>query len=216
MHTPRRRSVQIPTALGGLPWSKSSRWPPVEGTDGALWGTVFSGGLGGGNGYKSYVAIYRYERGGRLDTVYRFGQDGFMGCYPEAGLILASDGNFYGITAGGGRVFRLGLDGEYTVVHHFGVGQAGGVRSFPLVQGPDGALYGGCQSGGEQGVRTICRMTLDGGCADIHHFSGGGPRVGKWPVGSLVATADGRMYGTIDGPLEADAGSVFVLGKATV
>lgn len=224
----------------------------LEGADGALWGTVFSGGLGQGDGSTGHGSIYRYERGGQFQTVYQFGQAGATGRNPEAGLIQASDGNFYGSTGFGGVngngtlfrltpqgevtdmhlflrgandgarinaellqasdgglwgvtpfggaadagvVFRLGLDGQYTVVHHFGGGLEGSSPSSPLVQGADGALYGSCRSGGERGAGTIYRISLNGDYTELYSFSGGSPRVGKVPVGSLVAAADGWLYG---------------------
>lgn len=237
----------------------------VEGADGALWGTTAFGGLGQSGSSTGYGTIYRYERGGLIETVYQFGQDGAVGRNPQAGLIQASDGNFYGITGFGGVagngtvfrltpqgdvtdmhvflrgandggrigtellqasdgglwgvtpfggaadagvVFRLGLDGQYTVVHHFSDPSSGGPSS-ALVQGADGALYGATSGGGERGSGSIYRITLNGDFSDIYSFPWRSRAVGREPTGSIVATADGWIYGvTLTGGAN-NTGSIF-------
>jgi uncharacterized repeat protein (TIGR03803 family) len=67
------------------------------------------------------------------------------------GLILASDGNFYGTTAGGGAtlrgtIFKLTPSGKYTVIHTFGTA-SGGSTQIALLQGTNGNLYGSTSGG---------------------------------------------------------------------
>jgi uncharacterized repeat protein (TIGR03803 family) len=72
------------------------------------------------------------------------------GSEPAGGLILASDGNFYGITSGGGptgngTVFRFTPAGVLTTLHNFSSAEAIGARG-TLLQASDGNFYG-CDSG---------------------------------------------------------------------
>jgi uncharacterized repeat protein (TIGR03803 family) len=79
-----------------------------------------------------------------LKTLHSF--DGTDGANPEAGLVQATDGNFYGTTIAGGvdrcgTVFKISADGTLTTLHSFDVmdsydPQAG------LVQAIDGNFYG--------------------------------------------------------------------------
>ena len=78
-------------------------------------------------------------------------------------MIQARDGNFYGITGGGGAngygsAFRITPDGTLTTLASFDLTNAYPIA--PLVQGSDGSFYGttsGAGSGGGQG--TVFRMT---------------------------------------------------------
>src|SRR4051812_41843489 len=80
---------------------------------------------------------------------------------PEAPLIEAADGNFYGTTAyggaadgriqhGGGTVFRMTPGGTLTILHEFTT-EEGFAPSVALLQGTDGAFYGVTPYGGPAG-----------------------------------------------------------------
>lgn len=67
----------------------------VEGPDGKLYGVTQDGGDGNSHG-----TVFRFSTNGTIENLHFFyGDDGL---YPSGGLLLASDGNFYGATAGGG------------------------------------------------------------------------------------------------------------------
>src|ERR1039458_6384026 len=70
----------------------------VQATNGNLYGTTYGGGANG------YGTVYKITPGGTLTTVYNFcSQSGCVdGASPAAGLILATNGNFYGTTHSGG------------------------------------------------------------------------------------------------------------------
>jgi uncharacterized repeat protein (TIGR03803 family) len=75
----------------------------VQGTDGNLYGTTY----GGGGGAFSNGTVFKVTPGGTLTTLYRFCYQGAPcadGASPYAGLVQASDGNFYGTTTTTGRI----------------------------------------------------------------------------------------------------------------
>ena len=70
----------------------------VQATNGDLYGTTFEGGANNGG------TVFKITPGGTLTTLYSFcSQSGCTdGESPVAGLVQATDGDFYGTTAGGG------------------------------------------------------------------------------------------------------------------
>jgi uncharacterized repeat protein (TIGR03803 family) len=102
----------------------------VLGTDGNFYGTTVAGGNSGGFG-----TIFKITPQGELTTLYDFCSQPNCadGSYPQAALIQATDGNFYGTatsgggTSGSGSIFRfsMGLGPFVKLVREYGkVGQA--------------------------------------------------------------------------------------------
>ncbi len=128
----------------------------VEAPDGQLWGTTFG----------------QFQRGG----IYRISKDGTLykiihrdnnsdGNNSVAGLILASDGNFYGILgpggstiAGAGIIFEITPNGIFLVLHRFSGPDGAGPYNGALVEGTDGFLYGVTGSGGQFDKGTFFRL----------------------------------------------------------
>jgi uncharacterized repeat protein (TIGR03803 family) len=71
----------------------------VQGADGNFYGTTYGGGASNSCLYECGT-IFEMTPEGALTTLYNF--DGINGANPEAALIQAADGNFYGTTNGGG------------------------------------------------------------------------------------------------------------------
>src|ERR1043166_8432983 len=96
--------------------------PLVEGPDGNFYGTAS---LGGTNNCSCGV-VYRIAPNGNYTTIHSF-HDYPDGSTPEAGLVLGSDGNFYGTTYSGGTnnvyaygtVFRISPGGAYVTLCSF-------------------------------------------------------------------------------------------------
>lgn len=121
----------LDNAMGGL----------VEGPDGAFYGLSTLGVSSGGFAYK-------VTTDGELIQLHAFGYDDSQvdGGYPTGALILASDGNFYGVTSGGGIynngvIFQMTPDGTVTTMHAF-TDSEGDMPTSGLMEGQDGRLYG--------------------------------------------------------------------------
>lgn len=129
-----------------------------------------------------------------------------LGANPEAGLILGSDGNFYGTTFNGGSggylgcgtVFKITPDGSFTMLHVFN-GLDGGNPRGGLIQGRDGNFYGTTSFG------TVFKMTPDGTLTTLCSFNDAS---GLYPSG-LTQGSDGNFYGTTYGQPAGPYGTVF-------
>jgi uncharacterized repeat protein (TIGR03803 family) len=189
----------------------------TQGTDGNFYGTTAEGGGGEGN-------VFKITPTGEQTNLYDFcsirnGDICEDGAYPFAGVIQASDGNFYGTTtqggqAGEGAVYRLTPNGVLTTLYSFCVlGQPckdGNAPYGPLVQGIDGNLYGTTTEGGayhEAGGGTVFKITLDGTLTTLHSF--GGAVDGTQPPAGLIQATDESFYGTTLTGGAGDGGTVF-------
>jgi uncharacterized repeat protein (TIGR03803 family) len=166
------------------------------GSDGYFYGTTLGGGSNG------YGTIFRIDSSGSFKVLHEFDGAG-GGWFIPAGLIQASDGNFYGTTYWGGTngtgtVFKLEPSGNFTVLHSFdeinGAYPYGG-----LVQASDGNLYGTTSFGGSNGFGTVFKLDLSGNYSVLYEFEANindNGNVGASPQGSLTQASDGNLYGT--------------------
>ena len=77
-------------------------------------------------------------------------------------------------------------------------GGDGAVPSGPLVQAPDGYLYGTTVAGGHDNQGTVFRIGFDGTESVLYSFRGGGDD-GGGPADGLIVGSDGNLYGTTRG-----------------
>src|SRR5208282_2588854 len=175
----------------------------VQATDGNFYGTTYSGGAYG-NG-----TIFEFTPGGTLTTLYSFGAQANDSANPLAGLIQASDGNFYGTASaggaqGGGTVFELSY-GTWTetVLYSFcaqGYPCNDGVRPYAgVVQGTDGNFYGTTSQFGAYGGGTVFQLIPGVGQNTLYSFCAqGGDNCtdGDYPTAAVVQGTDGNFYGT--------------------
>jgi len=137
----------------------------VQATDGKFYGTTERRGLNGCDQGNGCGTVFTIAPSGNLTTLYTFGQGGH-GNEPYAGLIQATDGNFYGTTSFGGTndacpmdvclgtLFKITSGGKLTTLYDFC--SQGGYDctdgAFPqaaLAQDTNGKFYGTTSEGGE-------------------------------------------------------------------
>jgi uncharacterized repeat protein (TIGR03803 family) len=137
---------------------------------------------------------------GKLTYLYQF-----PGPYgqPDAPLIQASDGTFYGtdLDSTGGIVFKMTPDFVVSIVHKFDFHLTrGGYYPYGVVLGPNGNLYGTTYSGGTAGNGVIFELSTDGSFYKVLHAFGDGsvPNDGAGSLAPLVVGPDNNFYGTTD------------------
>ena len=167
----------------------------VQGSDSNFYGTTYYGGTNG------VGTVFRLTLAGNYTILYSFVGFPNDGAQPEAALIQASDGNFYGTTIAGGTnglgtVFRFSPGGGETNLYTFGGSPTDGNEpNAGLVQGTDGNLYGTTYGGGSNNVGTAFRISLGGNYTSLYSF-GSSPGDGNFIGAGLLQGSDGNFYGT--------------------
>jgi len=125
----------------------------VQASDGRFYGTC-SGGGGSGLG-----AVFKIGPAGALIPLWNFSgnQDG---ANPQAGLIQAGDGNFYGTTTAGGSggvgtIFKMVAGGTLTPLYSFAGGLDGASPQSGLVEGSVSNFYGTTSANGAGNAGTV-------------------------------------------------------------
>ncbi len=128
---------------------------------------------------------------------------GVSNAAPAAGLTLAADGNYYGVSASGGAnrslgaFFRVTPAGVRTTLYSFGSRNDDAIQpDASLVQGSDGNFYGTSATGGAYGEGAVYRITPTGTETVLVSFAGGAGGEPASPTGGLIQGADGNFYGT--------------------
>jgi len=176
----------------------------VQGSDGAFYGTAYSGGT-------------NYD-----GTVFRISTNGVPiasmslnysnGTEPQGGLVEGRDGSLYGTTSYGGAhysgtVFNLATNGVLTALYSFTGGNDGGTPQAGLVQAPDGNLYGTTYYDGTNYNGTVFRISTNGVFQSLYSFTGGND--GANPSAPLIEGGNGNLYGTTYYGGSNSSGTVF-------
>ncbi len=189
----------------------------VQGTDRNFYGTTVYGGANSGG------TVFKITPSGALTVLYSFCSETYCadGYEPNAPLVQARSGKFYGTTLGGGdnhecvlyngcgTVFEMTPAGKLTTIYSFeSAGNSGNVLSYfavsGLVQGADGNFYGTTYDGGDSsecstlyppvnGCGTVFKITERGVLTTLHSFD---LTDGALPFDGLVQGTDGSFYGT--------------------
>ncbi len=181
----------------------------VQGSDGKLYGTAGQGGPGGAG------SVFKITTAGVLTTMRSFNCN-TAACGPLAGLVQASDGNFYGTmeggAAGGGTVFKITPGGALTTLHSFDCGGNDCLPRATLIQASDGNLYGTTEGGGAAGGGTVFRISLAGVFTALHSFDCN--TEGCFPQAGVIQVSDGIFYGTTSFGGATGGGTVFKIASA--
>ena len=198
--------------------------PPIEGSDGNLYGTTAGGGPLGPtrNG-----TVFKMTKAGALTTLLEFPYDPTTdtfpnGVSPQAALVQGTDGNYYGTTVGGGTpnvqntaghgtIFEMSPAGALlqSVTVHQSNGEPGDPRA-PLIQASNGNFYGtSYEGGGDTNAGTVFEFTPAGVVTTLHSFVGGAGNTGNRPYDGLLEGSDGNFYGTTEYGGTAELGTVF-------
>ncbi len=142
--------------------------PLIEGSDGNFYGTTY-GQSGNGGG-----VVFKLTRQGAFMVLHNFGDPNYPndGRWPYAGLVEATDGNFYGATTGGGTgvcnetwgsgcgvIFQITPAGAYSILYNFDGIDGAGPWSTP-VQHTNGKIYGLAAYGGTAGDGVVYSFDL--------------------------------------------------------
>ena len=167
----------------------------IQGTDGNFYGTTNFGGA-----YNDGT-VFSLTPAGAITVLHTFSGIGGDGATPNAGLVQAPDGNFYGTTTYGGAnnygtVYQITPGGTYTTLYSFSYsGAEGFFPSSKLIVGSDGNLYGSTYEDSITDGGSVFQITTSGVLTIIHTFVyGTGDGVG--PYYGVIQGTDGNFYGT--------------------
>jgi len=183
--------------------------PLIQGTDGNLYGTTLGGGAPGPG------TVFRITAAGKLTTIYSFCSQTNCtdGSEPYGGLVLGTDGDFYGTTSqggtnGDGTVFKITSGGKLTTLYRFsGTGTDGGGPMAPMIQARDGNFYGITQyGGGACNKGAIFKVTPNGTLTPLYDL---GCSDGSDLSAPLMQASDGNFYCTTESGGAYGYGTIF-------
>jgi uncharacterized repeat protein (TIGR03803 family) len=170
----------------------SDGWGPttalVQGADGDFYGTTTMGGNDIMNG-----TVFKIGSKGKFTSLYSFPYDGSGGIDPEGGLVLGTDGKFYGTayqggTNNNGTIYRITAGGNFSTVYTFD-GTNGCCPLTTLVQHTSGVIFGDTYGGGTKGLGVAYSLN-----ARLRAYAGLVPVAGK--VGKTIGILGQGFKGT--------------------
>jgi uncharacterized repeat protein (TIGR03803 family) len=192
--------------------------------DGTLYGITADGGHAPncvvGDTVAECGTIYKLNTANSLTTLHDLSSAD--GIFPQDGLVLGADGNFYGTafnggngacsvpgspTPGCGAIFRVDSSGNFLSLHLF-QGTDGASPFARMLQASNQNFYGTTEDGGTAGDGTVFKIDPAGHVIILHHFTG---LDGAFPDAGLVQGLDGFFYGnTLAGGNATNAlGTIF-------
>ncbi|MEP7311715.1 MAG: choice-of-anchor tandem repeat GloVer-containing protein [Pseudomonadota bacterium] len=153
-------------------------------------------------------------QGANLLTLAILGTITDSGTNVRGDMLLASDGNFYlasygGGTAGGGAILQMTPAGTVTNIHSLAGAPNEGLTPYGgLIEGVDGDLYGTTYLGGAHSVGTVFKVTKAGAYTNLYSFDNAS-KGAFLPYTGLVQAPDGNLYGTTLRGGSNDLGTVY-------
>ena len=198
----------------------------IKATDGNFYGVAASGGNFPSTCLSGCGVAFKITPSGTFTILHAFNFTD--GARAWGSLVQASDGNFYGTTAGGGNVnsncttgcgtvFKMTASGTLTSLYSFceQTNCPDGYQPLAgLVQASDGGLYGMAEEGGiSNNSGTLFKITPSGTFTVVYQFcSLSGCSDGQFPEAALIVASDGNLYGTTAFGGTNQKGTVFRLG----
>jgi uncharacterized repeat protein (TIGR03803 family) len=178
----------------------------ILGNDNNIYGTT----AGSSGSIVTVGTFFKLTPDGTLTTLVNFNYTN--GAYPS-GLIVGSDGNFYGTTQQGGNlnlaygngwgtVFKVTPTGTLTTLVSFNYTN-GANPKVALTLGSGGSLFGTTSYGGSGGSGTIFKLSSSNTLTTLASFN-------NTPSSGLTVGSDGNLYGTTYGG-SGGVGTVFCL-----
>jgi uncharacterized repeat protein (TIGR03803 family) len=182
---------------------------PVLGPSGSFYGTTAFGGS------NSEGAVFKITPYGKLTTIYSFCTQIACtdGSNARSGIILGSDGNFYGTTHDGGvhnkgTIFKITPAGVLTTLHSFN-GKDGYDQIGVMFQATNGVFYGQTTLGGSAGAGTIFSLSVG-----LRPFVETAPQSGS--VGTNVIILGNKLKGTTSVTFNGTAASFTVVSSSEI
>jgi uncharacterized repeat protein (TIGR03803 family) len=193
----------------------------VQGASGYLYGTTFEGGSVGNDIEGTVFKISTSGTETILDNFYAESLNG-----NQAGLVLATNGDFYGTTYSNGALYKVTASGAFTTLYGFcatGLPDCadGANPMSTLVQASNGDLYGTTGGGGAYGQGTIFKATTAGVLTTLHSFCAtenteGDCLDGHAPYTAMIQGTNGDLYGATHNNGANGAGTVYKMTTAGV
>jgi uncharacterized repeat protein (TIGR03803 family) len=164
--------------------------PLLQGSNGNFYGTT------GGGGSFSGGVIFKLTPAGKYTVLHNLNLS-TDGGGPVAGLVQATDGNFYGATSqngpgttncpsGCGTLFKITPSGVFSVIHSFDVTD-GEIPQTTMIQHTNGVLYGTASEGG---MASMCPFSS---CGVLYSVN-----IGAAPFVTFVGTPAAKVGKTVE------------------
>jgi uncharacterized repeat protein (TIGR03803 family) len=205
------------TGTGGQTPGATPQSTLTKDENGNLYGMARAGGA------SDYGTIFRVSPSGQTTILVEFTGNGPVnkGRRADRGLLRGRDGNFYGVTYGGGAadlgtVFKMTPAGLLTTLVEFtgdGSTSRGAHPMCDLVQGIDGHFYGTTVGGGIANQGTIFKVTGEGVLTSLVEFND--PISGSAPSGAPRRDPGGQFfYGVTERGGANNMGAVYATTSA--
>jgi uncharacterized repeat protein (TIGR03803 family) len=193
--------------------------PLTRATGGDFYGTTSRGGtIDSTDCTRGCGTVFKITPTAKLTTLYSFSCSSNLGCsdggYPRAALIQATDGDFYGTTAGGdvgnaGTIFKITANSTLSTLYSFNFAAKGAETPVaPLIQGTDADFYGTTVVGGTHNLGTVFSLSVG-----LGPFVETQVRSGK--VGAAVKILGSNLSGATTGYVEVTTPSVTLQSNSS-